>query len=285
MRRRLTVALLAMLLPAGCGGQHSQRPAVANYITQAGRIEAALDTPLTAVTQAGAGFAKARGRHARLVDRLAGAGAERILLHASTQIASLRARLAALPAPPPATRLRRLLLERVDLQARLTREVAALVAFVPRFAAALGPLGPATRGLEVSLSQRSAYGAAAVTAAYAAKATALRRFQASVDTVLVRLRRLRPPAVSRPGYRAQVAALVGMSTSAGRLARSIAAGPHGDVSPILAAFDRAAVSTQSVAVQKAQIAAIRSYDAQSGKLDALTRAIDDERLRLSNTLS
>jgi hypothetical protein len=284
MRRRLTVALLAMLLPAGCGGQHSQRPALANYITQAGRIEAALVTPLTAVTQAGAGFAKARGRHARLVDRLSGAGSERILLLASTQIGSLRARLAALPAPPPATRLRRLLLERVDLQARLTREVAALVAFVPRFAATLGPLGPATRRLEVSLSQRSAYGAAAVAAAYATKAAALRRFQASVDAVLVRLRGLRPPAVSRPGYRAQVASLVGMSTTAGRLARSIAAGPQGDVQPLLAAFDRAALSTQSVAVQKAQIAAIRSYDAQSGRLDGLTQAIDDERVRLSNTL-
>ena len=284
MRRRLTVALLAMLLPAGCGGQHSQRPAVANYITQAGRIETALATPLTAVTQAGAGFARARSHHARLIDRLAGAGSERTLLHASKQIESLRARLAAVPAPPAVTRLRALLLERVDLQARLTRQVAALVVFVPRFAAALRPLGPATRRLEVSLSQRSAYGTAAVAAAYAAKAAALRRFQASVGDVLVRLRRLRPPAVSRPGYQAQVAALVGMSTSAGRLARSIAAGPQGNVQPVLAAFDRAALSTQSVAVQKAQIAAIRSYDAQSGKLDGLTRAIDNERLRLSDTL-
>jgi hypothetical protein len=251
---------------------------------QAGQIEAALAAPLAGVSQAGAHFGQAQTARATLVDRLVGASAEPALLSAWRQIESLRGRLAALPAPAPATRLRSLVLQMVDLEARTTREVAMLVAFLPRFAAALRPLGPATQRLELVLSQRSAYGAAAVAAAYAGKAAALRHFQSSADAILGRLRRLRPPAVSRPGYRAQLVALEGMSTDAGLLARSLENGAQGDVGQLLTDFDRAALSTQSAAAQNAQIASIRVYDSQPDKLATLSVEIDRERARLADTL-
>jgi hypothetical protein len=279
------VASLAAVLAAGCGSsQPSQRHAVASYITQAGKIEAELATPLGAVTQAGTEFAQAQGGHAKLLGGLLGTSAEPTLLGAWNQIESLRNRLASLPAPAPAARLRSLLLELVDTQARVARELARLVAFVPRFAEDLGPLGPATARLQRALSEQTAYGATAVAAAYASKAGALRRFQATVDGIRRRLAHLRPPPVSLPSYRAQLAALKGMSTSAARLAEALAGGAPGGIQPLLADFDRAAVSTQTNAVHRAQAAAIRVYDAQSGQLADLSRQIDQERLRLGNTL-
>ena len=272
---------------AGCGAQqsHSERPAVAAYVRQAAQIEAELARPVAAVTQAGAAFAQnQRGGHATSIGRLERASDEATLLRASAQIESLRRRLAAVPAPGPAARLRTMLLELTDLEARTTREVASLVVFVPRFAVALQPLGPANQRLEVALSQRSAPGTAAVTAAYATKAAALRRFKTTVDAIRGRLERLRPPAVSRPGYRAQLAALAGMSVDAGRLATALDSGGQGDVQQLLTDFDRAALSIQSTAVQKAQIASIRAYDSQSEKVAALSTQIDRERQRLADTV-
>ena len=178
-----------------------------------------------------------------------------------------------------------LLLELIDDQAAMTRQVAELVAFLPRYTAALRSLGPATKQLETVLSQRSAYGAAAVSAVFASKAAALRRFQATTGALVVQLRRLRPPAVSQPGYKAQVAALQAMGTSAGRLAAMLASGSPSNVGPVLTQFDRAAASTNSVAVQKAEIAAARAYDSRVSALDALSQKVALERLRLSNTLN
>ncbi len=275
------------LLVAGCGGERSQsqRRAVAQYIKQAGEIEAQMATPLAAVTQAGADFASDRsGSQATSGGRVLGNSEEYTLLRAWAGIESLRRRLAAVQAPAPAARLRTMLLELTDLEARSTREVASLVVFVPRFAAALALLGPATQRLEVTLSQRSAYGATAVAAAYASKATALRRFQRAVDAIRGQLEHLRPPAVSESGYRAQLAALAGMSASAGKLATALDGGAPGDVQQLLTEFDRAALSTRSRAVQKAQIASIRAYDAQSEKLAELSTQIDRERQRLADTV-
>jgi hypothetical protein len=75
-----------------------------------------------------------------------------------------------------------------------------------------------------------------------------------------------------------------MSTSAGRLADALAGGAPTNVAPLLVAFDRAATSNQTVAVQRAEIAAVRAYDAQSVKLETLSRQIERERLRLADTL-
>lgn len=285
-----TLATLAVVLAAGaasaagCGSQPSQRPAAARYIRQAAAIETALATPLAEVTQSGTDFAQAQSGHATVLARLGSGSAEPTLRRASGQIESLRRRLAEIPAPAQVTRLRTLMLELIDLQERTTRQVALLVAFEPRFGAELRPLGPATQRLELALSQRSAYGAAAVAAAYSTKAAALRSFQASVDAVIGRLHRLQPPTVSKPGYRAQLQALTGMSTSAGDLASSLANGPQGNVGQLLRNFDRAALSTQTKAVQKAQIAAVRAYDAQAARMSTLTAEIDRERQRLVNTL-
>ena len=90
--------------------------------------------------------------------------------------------------------------------------------------------------------------------------------------------------MSRPGYTAQLTALQGMGASAGRLAAALAPGATSNVAPVLAQFDRAAATADTIAVQKAEIAAARAYNARVSALDALSRKVALERLRLSNTL-
>jgi hypothetical protein len=284
---RLTLALVVALLAAGCGQQQSpQRRAVADYVKRVSVIEAALGAPLGQVTAGGTEFSRethpaTNGASAQLLPQTP---PEQTLERALTRIETLRGRLAAITAPPPAEHLRSLLLGLIDGQAAMTRELAELVAFLPRYNAALATLGPATRRLEIALTQRTAYGATAVSAVYRAKATALRRFQTETGAVLRELRRLRPPPVSRPGYAAELASLEGMGVSAGRLAAVLASGALSNVGPLLVQFDRAAASSNSVGVQRAEIAAARAYDARATALDSLSEKVEVERSRLADGL-
>ena len=166
----------------------------------------------------------------------------------------------------------------------LTHQLGLLIAFLPRFGAIVAPVGPELTDLESALSVRSAAGAGAVSAVYAAKAAALRRFQSQAQLMITRLRGLTPPAVSVPTYRAQLSALHGMATSAGRLADALAGGAPGDVTSLLVQFERAALATRTRSVQDAQIAAIRAYDRQTTQLTTLAEDISRERLRLATTV-
>jgi hypothetical protein len=240
-----------------------------------------MTAPLANITGIGNRFARAQG----LTGGSLSAFVERsTMLTALAQIARQRTRLASLPAPPAAVRLRTLLLEVVDGQVRIAHELQKLVVFLPRFGSTLQPLGPAITRLQSVLSEQSAYGAAAVAAVYEQKAAALRSFQASLEGILAKLRRLQPPAVSEPDYAAQLKALEGMSSNAGKLAAAIAQGPSGNVQPLLTAFDRAAASAQSASVLRARDAAVRSYDRQLSRINELAQAAERERLRLADTL-
>lgn len=281
---RLALAAVAVAIVAGgCGHQSSQRPAVAAYVKQINRIESRLVVPLRQVTAGAALFSRAQSAGTSAGGPGAGTP-EQTLLSAWARIRALRGQVAALSTPPAAAHLRALALELIDRQAELTREVAGLIEFLPRYNATLRPLAPATRRLEVVLSRRSAAGAAAVATVYASKAAALRRFQASVDAIRTRLRQLRPPPVSKPGYAAQLMSLQGMGSSAGRLAAALAHGAPSNVQPLIAQFDDAATSTHAVAVQRAEIAATRAYNSRSAVLADLSRRVALERVRLANTL-
>ncbi len=293
-RRSALAVILLAVLAGGCGQQSSQRPAVAGYVKQVNAIEASLATPLASVASAGNAFSQEQRTSGGNADSpkqgsagilTLGPSPEQTLQKALVQIRALKTRLAAISTPASAEHLRVLLLALIDDQAAMTRQVAELVAFLPRYNAALRSLGPATKQLETVLSQRSAYGAAAVSAVFASKATALRRFQATTSAMLVQLHQLQPPTVSQPGFKAQEAALQGMGASAGRLAAALASGATSNVGPVLTQFDRAAASTNTVAVQKAEIAAAHAYDARVSALDALSQKVALERLRLSNTLN
>lgn len=283
IRRGLSALVLGGLL-AGCGQQQGQRAAVAGYLRQVNRIETQLAAPLSKVTATGGQFAQQQHSGGSLTSLLP-ASEEQALLRSWSQIELLRAHLAGLKTPASALHLRSLLLQVVDGQATLTHELAQLVVFLPGYGQALRPLAPATRRLEVALSQQTAFGTAAVAAVYANKAAALRRFQSSLGGVLTKLRKLHPPAVSRPEYTGQLSALEGMSRAAGQLAAALQGGAPGNVQPLLAKFDRAATSNQTTAAQRARIAAVRTYDGESTRLARLSQEAERERLRLANSLS
>lgn len=279
----MTLASAALaLLVAACGQSPGPRANVASYLKRVNKVEASLTAPLNAVTNAGQQFQQTQ-RSGGSLTNLVYESQQRQLMNAWSRVMAVRGRLAAIKAPAPAAHLRALLLQIIDTQARQTRQVAELVVFLPRYDAALAALGPATTRLRVALAQPTVYGAAAVAALDASKASALRRFKAQVDAIAGRLGRLRPPAVSKPDYDRQIASLRGMSSSAGKLASALGGGPQANLQPLLVQFDRAATSGQTVAAQKARIAAVRAFDGESAKLASLARAAELERLRLART--
>jgi hypothetical protein len=287
MLTRWRLAPLALILTlAGCGAaqaRHDPRSQVAAYLTQVDKAERGLAAPLTDVSRVAARIAVAdrtgTGPTGAVVDP--DVAALRLDLR---EIRALGRRLAAVPSPPSAARLRAMLVTLVAQQASLTRQTAELGTFLPRFDRALAPLVPASRRLERVLLVNQAYGAASVQAVFAEKEAALRAFQATLGAMLARLAQLRPPPVSAAEYRAQVAALRGMSTDAGRLATALASGTSTEVPGLLADFDRAAALPQSEPVARAQVKAARAYNRAVSQLRTLAARATDERLRLQYTL-
>lgn len=282
--RRGLIALGVASLIAGCGQHQSQRAEVATYLAKVDRVEKALAAQLSKVTQAASQFAQAQQTGGSLTSLVYSADAQK-LLKAGSQIRLLGRRLAAMRAPRAAAQLRSLLLQIDAGEAQLTHELAQLVTFIPRFIAALHPLSPATIRLQDSLSKGAALSSANAATVYATKAAAVRRFKEVVDAILTQLRQLVPPPVQRPNYTTELASLRGMSATAGQLATSLQENQQADIQPLLLRFERAATLNQTVAAQKAQIAAIRAYDDQSLKLARLSQAAEQERLRLANNLS
>jgi hypothetical protein len=282
--RKPAVVLALALACAGCGQQQSRdRTQVATYVRRVSAIEAKLTTPVAAVTRVGAAFAAAGRKPAPLTGAVP-SGQEATLAQAQAQIEAQGRALRALSTPPAARRLRSLLLSFTGNEIAMTHELALMVAFMPRFDSELTPLAPAATRLAHVLAQRQAAGAAAVAALFAAKAGALRRFEATTAHMTARLGRLAPPAVLRPQYQAQLASLRGMGTSAGRLAAALAGGAPANVTPLLLAFDRAAAATHSSGALRAQTAAVRAYSSRVARLATLAQAIASERLRLADTL-
>jgi hypothetical protein len=264
------------LMLAGCGSTQTSRPAVARYIKQVNSIEAQLTGPLGKVTKAGRQLASTKGETR---------GERQSLLSAVVRVHALARKLAAVAAPPGAAELRQLVLELAHGEAGMTNELAELVVFLPRFASGLESLTPATAKLKAALARTQPLGSgtAGVTAELGVKAGALIRYQHELEQVVHRLHRLVPPPVSRPQYETEVHALRRLGSSAGRLAGGLASNAS-DVERLLVAFDTAAEATQTVAAQRAEIAAIRAYDARVRKLDLLAQQVAAERLKLADTL-
>lgn len=283
-RRSSLLALGLLVVLAGCGTVRSHpRTEMAAYLNRVDAVERQMTAPLHTVSQAGAQFAAANGQTSAIADLASGAR-QAELLRAWHQIRTLAGRLAAIPAPASAQELKTLLVRLADEQAQLTRETAHLDVFLPRFDAALRPLAPATRALERVLSVTRAAGKSAVKAVYARKAQALRQFQATLAGVGTRLRRLRPPPVSQPSYRAQLTAVDGMGADAGKLATALVSGDTVRIPALLQSFDRAALEPQARAVQKAETDAATAYDRATSSLSALAVQVNVTRARLNNTI-
>jgi len=263
----VAVLLALVVLAGGCGGGgESRRQVVGGYIDQVNLVEARLRAPARSISQASRALATKRGAPAAMAAELR---------TAATKIDRQRARLAAVDAPPEAGRLRALLLELAGGQASLAREVAALAAFLPAYSAASRPLDASRASLRDALARKGSVGA---------KADALDAYAAAIGRVLPRLRRLRPPSVAAPGLETETATLVRVRASAAALAAALRAKRAADLSRLVLRFERASLGDQSLAAQRARIAAVRAYNARVARLDTLLLRIDRERARLEKTL-
>jgi hypothetical protein len=289
--------LIAVALSA-CGGssQDTARHRLAGYLTTVDRIERQLTSPLSTVDsvdrQLTASSAHRRTRPASspqaTVPASGSASAGRTpaqqqqaLARAHAQIAAVTARLRSLPAPGPARQLKALVVTLAARQAALTVQTERLIAFGPGFTSSLRPLGPAVSKLERVLSVNQANGAAAVQEVYAQKAAALRRFAATLSTVLASLGRLRPPSSSQPTEAAERRSLTRMRASALTVASDLSAGRTTGISGVLKQFDRAAELPASRSAQQSERAAVRAYDRQVGELNSLVADANRERVRLA----
>ena len=224
------------------------------------------------------------------------------LAAAARTLQTLRRRLAALPAPPEARKLRRLLLALVAEQADVTREVQGMASFTPRFARTLAvarrantALGAALRAIPVArahavhgtrkqvLAAQKAYETAARRSADA-QADAIDAYDTAIEGVLRRLASLDPPDVLAPSYAAQVKSLRAVHDSGRRLANALRQ-PTRDVVPTLGRkFVLSSRIAQSTAAQTAQVAAIKRYNARARAIARSATLVQQEELRLQHTL-
>jgi hypothetical protein len=274
------VATAAVLL-AGCGGGNPTRDAVSSYIRHVNRIETKLKKPLTSVTTIGAELVPSKVNTVHHSP----ASLERQLNVALATMQGLDARLEAVPVPRRALPLRTLLVRLAGDQEKLTIELAGLISYPPQLNANLSQLSTASRHLTTAMgaTQPAVLTAASVAAAYSAKAAALLKFRTILDAIAVKVRRLHPPEVFLPGYKAELITLEGASAAAVSLANGLKIGST-NLAALVRQFDAALQHSQSLAVQRAQRAAVRRYDRLVQQASSLSAQVNVELTRLQGSI-
>lgn len=224
------------------------------------------------------------------------------LKDAAATMTKLNRRLAAVPAPPEARKLRTKLLALVAAQAAVTREVGGLASFAPAFGrelrraneanAVLGaalraipvPKGHRVRGTKAQiLAAQRAYRVQAHAAA-SAQADAIDAYDASLARVVARLSELRPPHVLEPGYRAQLRAFRSTRAAGARLAAGLRTNRQSDLAQLGRNFVASSRIAETTAAQRAQIAAIKRYNARARAISSAALDVQNELARLQRVL-
>lgn len=260
---RTALALAAALALTGCGGSHAPtaRDHVSAYLGRENAIVARSQPALVAVHQALVDFSHNR----------TSAATAKELADAAATFRRLRVQLRAANPPPQAAKLQRLVLEVVARQAALTDELRTLIRFEPAFAAALTPVAEANGAARTRL--RTAKSSKAV-------ADAVETYRAAVAKSLQELRPLRPPALERPLYDAQVSRLTALDAVLARLARAARSGDARAAAKAEHEVSVAAVSSDSRANQLAERNAVIAYDKAVAEIAVLTQKVTAERDRL-----
>jgi hypothetical protein len=284
----------AIVVTVSRSGDSPARKSVKAYIVSVDRVQGEMQYPLTQVLTAYREFAKS-SRHT------SPALAQK-LVQSERTLATLDRRLAALPAPPPAARLRTLLLRLVGAETTITHEVAQLARFAPRFGAVIAdtrrasavlakrlaavhpPQPHVVRGTKKKIAKARAAFASASNAAAAAQAAAVEEYDAAIARALRRLRTLDPPRALAPSYRSQVRALQATYVAGGLLAAELRSRHRSRVPQLARAFTVASRLSGTVAAQRAEVAAIKAYDKRARSLGAAAAAVQAEVARLQQTL-
>jgi len=301
-RRRIVAALwviavaLAVGLVVGAGRLWGKKSgpsaAVAAYIKSVDGVQQQMRLPLTHLLTAYRSFSTQIGDPRKQAPLTA---AERTLR-------TLELRLAALPAPPAATELRRLLAQLVRADDGVAVEIEDLARFMPRFHQVIGvtalasrqlgrtlatatpPTPHTVRGTAKQIAAARAAFAAAATRAAATQADAVDAYDRVVALALRGLRTLRPPPVMAPAYRTQVQTLAATDLAGAALAQGLRKQNRAGVPQLSRRFTEASRLSGSIAAQRAEIAAIKAYDARVRTIGNVQARIQREVSRLQRLL-
>lgn len=270
-----------------------QRREVTAYIDAVNAIENQMHKPLARVMLAYRDFTAARSGGREAVSELAAA---------APTLVRLDRRLAALPAPPEAKKLRAGLVRLVGEQAAVTREVQRLAAFAPHYSAVLrsahaasAQLGLALHAVKIPtphvlrgtkrqiLAAQSQYTAES-NAAAAAQADAIDAYDRTITRVVGRLRKLQPPASLVPTYRAQLRSLRDAAAAGTRLANELRKPDRARVPALGRRFTIASREAGTLVVQRREIAAIRAYNARARAISSSSAGVERELARLQANL-
>ena len=179
---------------------------------------------------------------------------------AEQTLRGLHERLAALPAPPEARKLRRLLLGLVELQADLAEEVAGMARYIPFQAAESRKLAAATRTLQKSLR-------AAETGAEQRRAFDV--YDRTLRATVERLEGAKAPAVLEPSRTREIERLGRLADLSEQLGVALAAQRAADVDRLFPRFVQVSASTGTTRAERDAVVAFNR------RLAAITDARQD----------
>jgi hypothetical protein len=298
VRLRLAAGAIATVLLGGCGGGGSndtaaRRQAVTLYVNRVNVIERQMRVPLLEMAKAFRGFSTRPAKLAQVRPRL---------VRGEQTLRTLDRRLSSLDTPPDAVVLQSLVLQLVGSEVDLAHEVNQLAVFLPRFTVALRPLGPASAKLSAALAAahvtppklvkptakelkaaRASYTRALARAAKQ-QAAALDAYARTASDVARSLRTLDPSPAMAPALGTEIATLARIRSSATALAAALGSGKQADVARLNRAFAEASRSGNSLSAQRAEIAAVKAYDARVRGVGRLALRVERERARLQQSL-
>ena len=301
--RHVTIALAvvvvgaAVAVVAGVGSlwhhRSSSRSATDTYIRSIDQVEQQMRLPLTHVLTAYRNFSTLA----------ATPGGRRRLAEATRTLGILKRRVALLDAPPAAAKLQQLLLQLVEQERLVAREVDQLAGFLPRFERLLRqarvaqttlshqlaritvPAPHAVRGNPAAIAKARADFASAENRAELRRAAAIEAYDRSIARVGTRLRELRPPPVMAPAYRTQLQALVATHVAGVALASELHSTDRSRVPVLSRRLGVAARIAWSVGAQRAEVAAIKAYNRRVRAVGGLQGRVQLEVSRLARNTS
>lgn len=283
----VAIAIGLLLGPGGLLGAKHKSP-VAAYIEQVDAVERQMQAPLAELLAA---YRRYSTQHPTPQDVAAVAKAPRTL-------ATLEQRLLRIEAPPAAAKLRTLLVRLVEAERGVAAELAQLATFLPRLhaltavaavanrqlgralAASAPPKARAVRGTKKQIAAAQAAYAAAARAAQARQADAVEAYDHVLALALRDVNGLHPPAVIAPAYRAELRTLRATRAAGVALVAELRKSNTKRVPELSRSFDQASRLAGSLSAQRAEIAAVRAYNARVRGISALQGKIHSELFRL-----
>jgi hypothetical protein len=192
---------------------------------------------------------------------------------AARNLGTLRAQIAAIPAPPDAQRLRRLLVAYYRGQEAVANELVAVVAYFPQLRRAEATVPPAARRLNVALKSGSTNAKEQV--------AALASYAAVLDLAARAVGAIHAPAAVAPARDAERQRLAATRTAILGVRRALIANDRAALDKALNTLTDTTVKTGAA---RATRAAVVSYNHHVDDLQLLGAKVERERRRLEGSL-